>query len=143
MLTRIRSPFSLFPGSAGEFDQLWQVMFHTFPSEGKPPLVVDVYGDEPSEDSDQILNPGVIIQLAVAGYTNDQLKVYSKNNTLIVEGDNMEAEDVPDKFKSRFKRLFPCKDTVALENTSVDLLNGILTIKVPFHQPKEEVKRFF
>lgn len=142
MITRNKSPFSSLMNLDQTFEELLQAMFYTFPTESKPPMEVKVYKRDSPDDSPP--ESGIMIQMAVAGYKEDQLKVYSKNKTLIIEGDNTKSKNVPDKFKSNFKRILPCKETVSLDKTKVDLEDGILTVKVPFHQPEEEkVKSFF
>jgi len=127
MLTR--RPFLPLTNIDRTFDELWEVMFHSFPSETKPPLALETYGDN-SEDG------GVLIQMAVAGFQDSDIRVYTQNGVLYLEGDNTQREEVPEKFRSKFIRTLPSKNNIDLDKTKVDLTHGILTVKVPFIQPE-------
>ena len=130
------SKFSFSPAFDSDFDELWKLMFHTFPVAGKPPLVIDLYGAGPN-DEDETSDGGVLIRMAVAGYKEEDIKVYTQDNVLYIEGDNTSREKVPEKFRSKFVRTLPSKGNIALEKTKVKLEDGILSVSVPFISPEE------
>jgi len=150
MLTKIRSPFQRHSSFDRDIQDLWTLMFHSMPSDPKPPMVVDLYGCLPEDEFDnqdidevEVSEGGVLIQLAVAGYTSEDIKVYTQNNVLFIEGNNLERDEVPTKFKSKFKKTLPTKNNVDLVETQVDLVNGILTIKIPFTKPEDNRNYLF
>jgi HSP20 family molecular chaperone IbpA len=130
------SKFSFSPTFDRDFDELWKLMFHTSPMTGKPPLVIDLYGSDP-DDGGEISDGGVLIQMAVAGYKDKDIKVYTQDNVLYIEGDNTKRDNVPEKFKSKFVRTLPSKGNIALDKTKVKLEDGILSVSVPFVSPEE------
>lgn len=119
------------------FQELWQIMFHALPAEHKPPMVIDLYGEVEPDNTDELVNGGVSIQLAVAGFQAEDLLVYAKDNILYIEGDNRQRSNVPEKFKSKFMKQLPAKKNIDLSKADVDLKYGILTIKIPFICPEE------
>ena len=132
MIRIVNSP-SPFPNV---FDELWQLMFHNFPEDHKPPMDVSFTGDEP--DGDEIKNPAMVIQMALAGFKKGDIKISKKNRALIISGDNSKNKKVPKKFKTKFERTFSCKETVDMDAISVSFEDAILTVTLPFIQPKED-----
>ena len=117
------------------FQEIIDLLFYTFPVEPKPPIALRSY------DTDEDPN-NISINLAVAGFKEEDIKVYVDRNTLCIEGDNSKR-DIPEKFKTSFIRKFPVKDQVQLEEASVSLVDGILSINIPVKKPEECRKYLF
>lgn len=80
------------------------------------------------------------IELAVAGFTRDDLEVELENNRLTVRGEKAEEEDVEYIFRGLSARSFVKKWTLDrhLRVDFVKLENGILTIGIVREIPEEE-----
>jgi HSP20 family molecular chaperone IbpA len=83
---------------------------------------------------------GIEIQLAVAGFKEEDLKVYQQGRKLIVEGDNSHRDEVDVKWKSQFKKEISLQEKLDLDSAKVDLFDGILSIKVPLFKSLREKK---
>ena len=80
------------------------------------------------------------IELAVAGFTREELEVEVENNQLTVRATRAEPEDVEYLFRGISARSFAKKWTLDrhLEVKSVKLENGILTVDIVREIPEEE-----
>lgn len=83
---------------------------------------------------------GIEIQLAVAGFKEEDLKVYQQGRKLIVEGDNTHREEVDLKWKSQFKKEVSLQEKLDLEGAEVKLFDGLLSIKIPLFKSLREKK---
>lgn len=119
-------------------DELWKLMFHAVPHEHKPPMEVSFVGDTDENSPEEIKDPSIQIYMALAGFKPDDIQIKVKNRTLFISGDNTYNDEVPDKFKIKFERVFPCKDTVDLNSVDVSFDNAILIVTLPFIQPQED-----
>lgn len=83
------------------------------------------------------------LQLAIAGFTGDDLDVELKDGVLVVEGkqEENEAKNYLHKGISAraFRRTFTLADTIVVNGA--DLANGILTIKLENIIPEEKKPR--
>jgi len=82
------------------------------------------------------------LEVALAGFSKKDLKVYTENNKLFVEGskEKVEAEYIHKGLATRdFLRAWTLSDDVAVEN--VDFVDGILSVElnriIPDHQKKK------
>ena len=109
-------------------------LFYGFPNNNaKPPIEkFPVFGD------DNVLK-GFKIQMAVAGFSEENIKVWfdEEAKVVVVEGSN-EDLDIASKFKSSFKREFRCSNKIDLSNIEVSLKNGLLEIYFPVIEPKKK-----
>ena len=117
-----------------ELDDLWKALFHTFPSDPKPPVSIEYK----EEDKNKIR-----IDIAVAGFHDEDIKVFSKDGVLCVEGDNRDRDNVPERLRYKFVRSFPTKGNIDLSKTEVSLRYGILTITLSISDPEENKTFFF
>jgi len=83
---------------------------------------------------------GLEIQLAVAGFKEEDLKVYQQGRKLIVEGDNTQRAEVDQKWKSQFKKEVSLQEKLDLDNSEVKLFDGLLSIKIPLFKSLREKK---
>ena len=82
------------------------------------------------------------LEIALAGFSKKDIKVYTENNKLFVEGakEKVEAEYIHKGLATRdFLRAWTLSDDVAVEN--VDYVDGILSVElnriIPDHQKKK------
>lgn len=118
--------------------ELLDRFFYNWPkNDPKPPgswrpIVEEVDGKEECT--------GLEIQLAVAGFKEEDLKVYMQGRKLIVEGDNSHRTEVDPKWKSQFKKEVSLQEKLDLDGAVVNLFDGILSIKVPLFKALREKK---
>lgn len=111
-------------------DNLFDNLFWNLPKEsGKPPTDILAFKDEPKKFH---------VQLAVAGYSEENLRVSIEGRILKVEGDNTKNEKVSPKFRSKFQKVWTVQDSVDLESTEVTFENGLLDITI-----QEKVNKSF
>lgn len=123
--------------SFDSIESLFNSFFYDFPSkEVKPPLAQKVNFDDNNATD-------VTLQLALAGFKEEDVKVWHENNVLYVEGSNMKNEDVLEKFRTQFKKKFPVSDKMDLSKSEVKFSNGLLTIKIPVLKPVVKKKFLF
>lgn len=84
------------------------------------------------------------VELAVAGFTEDELEVLVENGTLTIKGSSQEDKDTSSYIHRgisarEFKRTFTLADTVVV--TSADLVNGILLVNLENVIPEEKKPR--
>lgn len=86
------------------------------------------------------------IEMAVAGFNEDEIKAYTEDGVLIVEGKQM-MKNLPDNYKYISKgiasRDFIWKRTLPKygEATESHLKNGVLSIRVEVNIPEEKKKK--
>ena len=116
-----------------DIDNFINKLFYSFPKEPtKPPLTIS-YCDSDGER--------VKLQLAVAGFKEEDIKIFYEQNNLYLEGSNQERDNVPDKFKVKFSYKIPVSENVDISAAEVSLLDGILTVSIPLIKP--EAKRTY
>jgi molecular chaperone IbpA len=80
------------------------------------------------------------IQLAVAGFSEDELDIEYKDNVLIVKGEKKEKEEYTYHYRGissrNFTRSFPLADHMEVRGATV--VNGILAISVEHIVPEED-----
>lgn len=114
-------------------EELFNSFLYRFPDDPKPPIVKK-FNYDPGEEKEI---SSVELQFAVAGFTEEDIKVTIKNRELAVTGSNMKKENLHAKFKCAFERKFPVSDEIDLEKTEVSLKNGILSIVLPVAPPSQ------
>jgi len=121
-------------------DLLFDEFFGSWPIDRKPPI--DKF---PIMDPDNMQDSlkGWNVQLALAGFNEDDLKVWFTNDTLHIEGDNTYRDTISEKFKSKFHHEIKVYKTLDLDNTEVLFENGILDIKIPIKEIIENKKLLF
>ena len=77
--------------------RLFDDFFFSWPDSTKPPI--DQF---PIEDKDGMLQSWMI-QVAVSGFKEEDIKVWHENQTLYISGDNSNSENLAPKFRSNFK----------------------------------------
>lgn len=120
-------------------DSIFNEFFYTFPNHvPKPPSTWRPIVERNNEGKDEIT--GIEIQFAVAGYKEEDLKVYQEGQTIVVSGDNRHREDVVTKFTSCFEKKITVQEVLDLENAEVHLEDGILSIKLKSKNPEQNRK---
>lgn len=131
--------FPNFDSWAVGFDREWQMLEdlqNSFlgRSSSYPPYNIKETGDNSYE-----------IEMAVAGFNKDNLKVELKNNRLIIEGNHESKEDKSDEdyvYKGiasrQFRQSFALADHVTVSDS--ELKDGILKIKLKGNPPHESHK---
>jgi HSP20 family molecular chaperone IbpA len=100
--------------------------FYSWPfSEPKPPS--SAHGLL-SEDGKHYT--GVEIQFALAGFKDEDLKVWTEGRNIYVEGDNTKRDSINQKFKCRFTRKIPVQEALDLDTVQIKLEDGILSIQL-------------
>jgi len=121
-----RSSFVGFDHLFNEFDSMMKQATDTYP----PHNVVKL-----SEDSYQI-------EVALAGFSRDQLTIEQDNETLTISGENG-GDDREYLYKGistkRFKRTFKLSEYVFVDGA--DFEDGILTIHLKYELPEEKKPR--
>lgn len=81
-----------------------------------------------------------LIEVAVAGFSEDEIEITRHNKTLLIVGDHRQNEDKKFLHKGVAERRFELKFTLAeyAEVHPAELKNGILTIKVQNVIPEEK-----
>lgn len=120
-------------------EEIFRQFFYSWPfSEPKPPS--SAFGIL-SEDKKKFI--GIEIQFAVAGFEKEDLTVHNEGRTISVVGDNTKREGIADKFRCAFSRKISLLEILDIENATVDLKNGILSIRVMSKEPEKTKKKLF
>ncbi len=130
--TRIVYPTTSMLPNLDNFDALWDSFFFTKSDEAKPPYDRIPLGEN-GEDGWQL-------QVALAGFAEEDIKIFTEGRTITIAGDNLHREDISEKFRSSFSHVFTAKDTLDLEAASITLFNGLLTVTIPMGESSK--KRF-
>ena len=116
-------------------DNLFDNLFWNLPKEsGKPPSDILAFKDELKKFH---------IQLAIAGYSEEDIKVSFEGRVLKVQGDNTNNEKISPKFKSKFQKIWTVQDTIDLESTEVVFKDGLLDITLQEKENKSLSKILF
>jgi molecular chaperone IbpA len=117
------------------FDDIFQELERTFQTAGKqdnyPPHNVIKTGENQFQ-----------LELAVAGFNEDELDVSLQNRVLRIEGKRNRDDDTHHEYLHRgiasrdFERTFPLNDNV--EVRSVTVKNGIMTVNLEMVVPESE-----
>jgi len=92
---------------------------------------------------------GVIIEMAVAGFSESDLKVYYDEGRLVIEGKKPKDDDPKEYIvRNLSRRDFIVKLPVPVskydpDKGEVNLKDGILTISIPFREKKGTEKKLF
>ena len=131
------------------FNQIFHSYFYKWPTETKPPMevfpIVD-YGDEDPEkfrDREVADIKGLEIQMALAGFTKDDVDVFVDDDYLTIKGDNSKKDNIANRFKCNFNHKIPYSKQLDVKKTTVSLENGILSIQIPTKAPEETKFRLF
>lgn len=103
-------------------------LFYSIPENGMIPPCSIQYVVEQEEPI------GVQIQMALAGFTKEDVTITGQNRTLVIQGCNDEKEGVVDKFKQSFTRKWDLKDNLDITKMEGSLENGLLTVTIPFKE---------
>lgn len=122
-------------------EELMDLLFYNFPVEPKPPIALSSHGYNLTKSYEKPKD--ISINMALAGFKEDDISVYIDENILYIEGDNTYRDSVPEKFKSKFKRSFPVKGTVDLNKACVKLSEGILSVTIPLVEPEDKKQYIF
>lgn len=137
--TYIRSTDPFFIGFNNLWSELERVNDRAVPNTGFPP-----YDIKRDKDNYQI-------NMALAGFTEDDLSVELKDNTLTIEGNkesgNPDAKEMADNYiykgiaNRKFKRAFTLAETVEVKD--VKLAHGVLTVDLENIIPEEQKPKKF
>ena len=119
------------------FDDLFNELFYSFPTEVKPPLAQKIIKDEDSKPR------SIVLQSAVAGFRQEDIKIWHEDRQLHIEGDNMSNTGILDKFRTSFSWKIPVSEMVALDRIDVKLEDGLLTLDIPIEEPTKNRKYLF
>ena len=107
-----------------DFDNL----FFNWPVSAKPPIdsfpVLDT-------DGDAATLKGWEIQMALAGFLEEDVKVWNEDNILHISGDNTSSDVLSTKFICKFHHKIPVSKDLDLAKSKVVLSHGILSIIIP------------
>ena len=70
------------------------------------------------------------IQIALAGFTESDVKVWNQDNVLHIEGDSTHNDDISSKFRCKFHYEIPCIKELYLEGAHVFFKDGLLRIQL-------------
>lgn len=112
-----------------DFDSLFNSFFFNFPTESKPPLAKKFVYDDSHDITETVL------QIALAGYSKEDVKVWIEGREIHIEGSNEENEKVLEKFRNSFNWKVPVGEQIDLKKTDVKFESGLLTIRIPMKQP--------
>lgn len=118
-------------------DPFFKTFFLTFPNkEARPPSdYYVVYGDK-----ENVL--GCRILYALAGFKQEDIKVYSEKGKLYIEADNNkeDRETTGTKFVCKFKHFFNLSDIADPDNIKVSFENGLLSVFVPIKEAEQKLR---
>lgn len=121
--------------SPKNLEELFESLFYRYPDDTKPPIEnFPIYKDNSLK--------GYKIQMALAGFKEEDLKVWFDERTIVIEGSNLET-DIADKFKCDFKREFNCSNKLDLSAAKVSFENGLLDIYLPIIEPEKKKTYLF
>lgn len=99
--------------------------FYNWPTESKPPIDQAYKRD----DSGEVI--GVELQLALAGFKEEFIQVYTEGSVLVLAGDNRADDSISAKFRCSFERSLSLTKYYDPSKTDVTFVNGLLTVFVP------------
>lgn len=116
-----------------EWDELFDSLFYRWPKEAKPPIgAYSVY----NENQTELI--GVRIQMALAGFSKDDVKVWfdDEEGMLHISGTNMKKEKVLNRFRCEFDHSVPYASSLDVKHAQVELEDGMLDIYIPLIEKK-------
>lgn len=123
--------YSLLASRNPVFSTFFDDLFFSWPEATKPPMdsfpIID-----PSDPVSEL--KGWEIQMALAGFLDEDINVWHENNMLHIKGDNSMSEGISSKFRCKFHHKIPVKQDLDLENAEVSLKFGILSINIPINK---------
>ena len=117
-----------------------QDLFFKWPVDPKPPIDsfpilnqsnisnVTNAANSFAKSKNQII--GREIQIALAGFTESDVKVWNQDNVLHIEGDSTYNDDISSKFRCKFHYEIPCIKELDLEGAHVFFKDGLLRIQL-------------
>jgi HSP20 family molecular chaperone IbpA len=125
----IRDPFN-----PHTIQKLVEDFFFSYPESSKPPITYrTIYGDTDEGDLPTI-NADVEafeIQIALAGFSTNEVDVFHDDRTITVKGSNKEVKGIAPKLVCEFENTWAVSDRLSLEDTDVTLKHGLLTVRIP------------
>lgn len=125
-------------------DPFFQTFFFDVPRETRPPSEIRaVCKDRSVWSAKSGLPPeGLEIVYALAGFSQDNIKVWSKQKVLFIEGDATGSGNPAQgtKFGCYFKHQITMKNVMDLGKIEVTFENGLLKIFVPTKEDSETEK---
>jgi len=118
-----------------DWDLLSKEVFLTPPDTGKPPWTWRTNVTDGKLES-------IDIFLALAGVSEEFVKVYEQNGSILIEVDNTSL-DLPAKFQMKLTKKLTLNKSFDLEKVGVALEYGMLKLNVPLKQVEEKTKLLF
>jgi len=112
-------------------------LFYRVPTETKPPM-----GFSRVYDDDGIVI-GSEIQMALAGFQEDDIDVKVDEDYIYLRGDNTKRDNVHTRFLCSFSHKIPYNKKLDVKNTKVSLENGILTLRFLFVKQEDKKLHLF
>lgn len=116
-------------------DSLFEELFCNWPIKTIKPPIDHCPILDPEAKSENKLK-GWNIQMALAGFTEEDVEVWHEGQTLHIKGSNQDR-NVSEKFICTFYHKIPVGKGLDLTKTEVNLDNGLLDIQIPLSKKKE------
>jgi len=124
--------------ASSSYLNLMDFLFYHWPKEDpKPPAAW-----RPKKNSQGEV-VGAEIQLALAGFKEEDLSVYASGRQLVVEGSNMDREDVNLKWRAEFSKKFSLQERLDIKNAEVEFYDGLLSISIPLEESAKKAIPLF
>ena len=111
------------------FDRLFNELGRTFANS-------KVDGNYPPHNIVQIDETHYAIQLAVAGFDEDELDIEFKDNVLTVKGEQHQQDEYTYHYRGISSRAFPLAEHMEVKGATV--INGILAVSIEHIVPDEQ-----
>jgi HSP20 family molecular chaperone IbpA len=115
--------------------------FYSFPESPKPPTASRLIYED-TDDGDLVGPDAKVIafeiQMAVAGFNKEDIKVSHDNRVLTIKGTNKKDKSIVDKLSCTFEKKYAVNEIMDLSNTKVKLKNGLLSVIIPIKIPEKE-----
>lgn len=122
----------------GSVQQMVDDLFFGKNFDTKPPCVIHY-----ENDSDGVHLKRVLVQYALAGFREEDIKVSYEKNILSISGNNSQNVEVAPKFRCHFSHEIPVNKSLSLETSEVSFKDGLLTISIPVCEEKSTKKFLF
>lgn len=119
------------------FDDLFNNFFYSYPKETKPPTEILRTTDSSGKPT------GIQLQVLLAGFTEQDVKVFLENKVLHIKGDNKKVPDIAERFKLNFDFSYRLHDSLNAEKSKVTFKDGILFIDIPLQEEEKSYKMLF
>jgi len=120
---------------------LFDTFFLKWPEAAKPPMDNFPILDSDASNGEQL--KGWEIQLALAGFTEKDVRVWYEGQTLHIGGDNSSNENIGSKFSCSFHHTLAISKDLDLKESEVSLKEGILSIKIPINSSIRKENHLF